>query len=141
MSDTLGIYDDVVCLTLLTIIDDIVDNTLLVVIIFLRKKYVKRVPQSLALRGFGVLIPDPYGQGERQEGEMGCTTAHNAFGYRLGLLGEFFGTWRVHDALTALEYLKSRPEINSKKLCVTGCSGGGTMTSYVAGFASDPLRD
>ena len=99
----------------------------------------QRVPQSLALRGFGVLIPDPYGQGERQEGELGCTIAHNAFGYRLGLLGEFLGTWRVHDALTALEYLKSRPEINSKKLCVTGCSGGGTLTSYVAAFASDPL--
>ena len=42
MSDTLGIYDDVVCLTFFTIVDDVVDNALLIVIIFLRKKYVIR---------------------------------------------------------------------------------------------------
>ena len=102
-------------------------------------KAYQRVPQSLALHGFGVLIPDPYGQGERQEPGMECTSAHNAFGFRLGLLGEFLGAWRLHDALTALEYLKSRPEINAKKLCVTGDSGGGTLTSYTAAFASDPL--
>ena len=99
----------------------------------------QRVPQSLALRGLGVLVVDPYGQGERQEKDLECSTAHNAFGFRLGLLGEFLGTWRLHDALTALEYLKSRPEIDRRFLGVTGCSGGGTLTAFTAAFAPDPL--
>jgi len=99
----------------------------------------QRVPQSLALRGMGVLVVDPYGQGERQEKDLECSTAHNAFGFRLGLLGEFLGTWRLHDALTALEYLKSRPEIDRRFLGVTGCSGGGTLTAFTAAFAPDPL--
>lgn len=97
----------------------------------------QRVPQSLALRGFGVLSVDPYGQGERCEHGGGAAAEHNHFGQRLALLGEFFGTWRLHDALTALEYLKSRPEIDPAKLGVTGCSGGGTLTSYVNAFSPD----
>ncbi|MBQ9336639.1 MAG: acetylxylan esterase [Lentisphaeria bacterium] len=97
----------------------------------------QRVPQSLALRGFGVLAVDPYGQGERREHGGGAAAEHNRFGQRLALLGEFFGTWRLHDALTALEYLKSRPEIDPARLGVTGCSGGGTMTSYVNAFSPD----
>lgn len=99
----------------------------------------QRIPQSLALRGMGVLVVDPYGQGERQEKDLECTAAHNAFGFRLGLLGEYLGAWRLHDALTALEYLKSRPETDPRRLCVTGCSGGGTLTAFTAAFAKDPL--
>ena len=95
----------------------------------------QRVPQSLALRGFGVLAVDPYGQGERREHNGGAAAEHNHFGQRLALLGEFFGTWRLHDALVSLEYLKSRPEIDPARLGVTGCSGGGTMTSYVNAFS------
>ena len=100
-------------------------------------KTYQRVPQSLALRGFGVLAVDPYGQGERREHGGGAAAEHNRFGQRLALLGEFFGTWRLHDALTALEYLKARPEIDSARLGVTGCSGGGTLTSYVNAFSQD----
>lgn len=96
-----------------------------------------RVAQSLALRGFGVLSVDPYGQGERREFGGSPPAEHNRFGNRLTLLGEFFGTWRLHDALCALEYLKSRPEIDSSRMGVTGCSGGGTLTSYVNAFSDD----
>lgn len=100
-------------------------------------KTYQRIPQSLALRGFGVLVVDPYGQGERREFGDGPTTEHNRFGHRLGLLGEFFGTWRLHDAMTSLEYLKSRPEIDASRLGATGCSGGGTLTSYLNAFSRD----
>ncbi len=93
--------------------------------------------QSLALRGFGVLSVDPYGQGERRESGGGPVAEHNFFGLRLALLGEFFGAWRLHDALCALEYLKSRPEIDVSRLGVTGSSGGGTLTSYVNAFSDD----
>ena len=100
-------------------------------------KTYQRMPQSLALRGFGVLAVDPYGQGERQEHGGGAAAEHNRFGQRLAMLGEFFGTWRLHDALTALEYLKTRPEIDPARLGATGCSGGGTLTSYVNAFSDD----
>ena len=100
-------------------------------------KTYQRIPQSLALRGFGVLAVDPYGQGERREFGDGPATEHNRFGHRLGLLGEFFGTWRLHDAMTSLEYLKSRPEIDASRLGATGCSGGGTLTSYLNAFSRD----
>jgi hypothetical protein len=84
-----------------------------------------------------VLAVDPYGQGERREHGGGAAAEHNRFGQRLAMLGEFFGTWRLHDALTALEYLKSRPETDTARLGVTGCSGGGTLTSYVNAFSQD----
>lgn len=100
-------------------------------------KIYQRVPQSLALRGFGVLAVDPYGQGERREFGGGAAAEHNRFGHRLGLVGEFFGTWHLHDAMTALEYLKQRPEIDASKLGATGCSGGGTLTSYLNAFSRD----
>lgn len=100
-------------------------------------KIYQRVPQSLALRGFGVLVVDPYGQGERREFGGGAATEHNRFGHRLGLVGEFFGAWRLHDAMTALEYLKQRPEIDASRLGATGCSGGSTLTSYINAFSRD----
>lgn len=99
----------------------------------------QKVCQSLALRGFGVLCPDPFGQGERCELGGGPGNEHDIFGLHLGLTGDFFGTWRLHDALTSLEYLKSRPEIHGGKIGVTGCSGGGTLTSYVNAFSDIPM--
>ncbi len=101
------------------------------------KEY-QRVGQSFALRGFGVLCPDPFGQGERRE-FGGCPPVeHNIIGTRSGLLGEFFGTWRLFDALSALEYLKDRPDMDGARIGVTGCSGGGTLTSYVNAFSDIP---
>ena len=98
----------------------------------------QEICQSLALRGFGVLCPDPFGQGERMEFGKGSANEHNTFGLRTGLLGNFFGTWRLHDALSALEYLRLRPEIDEHKIGVAGHSGGGTLTSYVNAFSDIP---
>ena len=56
-------------------------------------------------------------------------------GKQLSLCGEFFGAWRVADAMAALDYLAARPEVDQTKLAVTGASGGGTLSSYL--FALD----
>jgi dienelactone hydrolase len=37
----------------------------------------------------------------------------------------------VWDGIRSLDYLAARPEIDAKKLGCTGCSGGGTLTSYL----------
>jgi len=99
--------------------------------------------QGLALRGFLVLVIDPIAQGERQQyfpGDGGrrpdMCHAHNLMGNQMALLGGFFGTWRVWDAIRALDYLLSRPEADHSRVGVTGNSGGGTLSTYLT--ALDP---
>ena len=100
---------------------------------------------TLAELGYVVLAVDPAGQGERYQFvdvpnaafvAGFCTREHLMVGKQLQLCGEFFGTWRAHDALCGLDYLLSRPEVDSSRVGVTGNSGGGTMTTFVQ--ALDP---
>lgn len=95
---------------------------------------------GLARRGAVVFTIDPFGQGERKQYwndplRTGCVWEHNMAGKQLSLCGEFFGAWRVADAMAALDYLAARPEVDQTKLAVTGASGGGTLSSYL--FALD----
>lgn len=101
--------------------------------------------RALAARGFAVLMVDPIAQGERYQFlgvnnaagiDGSCTAEHNMLGKQMWLCGEFFGSWRAHDALCGLDYLLSRPEVDASRVGVTGNSGGGTMTTFVQ--ALDP---
>lgn len=98
------------------------------------------VGQRLAMSGYAVLIVDPIGQGERKQfdgktdGVEGCCAEHNMLGKKLQLLGENFSMWRLWDALRGMDYLLTRPEVDPNHVGVTGCSGGGTLTSYVTAF-------
>lgn len=100
--------------------------------------------QGLARMGYVVLIFDPIGQGERlQYGHVekdhrpGVGVGeHLLAGNQQFLVGEFFGTWRAWDGIRALDYLLSRPEVDPKHVGITGNSGGGTMTTWLA--ALDP---
>lgn len=103
----------------------------------------QRACQGLALRGFVVLSIDPIEQGERRQympgdggRRPGLCHAHNLMGNQLVLLDDFFGMWRAWDAIHALDYLVSRPDVDARRVGVTGNSGGGTLTTYVA--ALDP---
>lgn len=101
------------------------------------KKAYQRVAQYLASCGYGVLAVDPVGQGERRQFSpsdaeiTGCVSEHNMLGKKLHLLGENLSAWRVWDAIRGLDYLLSRPEIDSRHIGVTGCSGGGTLSAFV----------
>lgn len=95
--------------------------------------------QGLARHGYVVFTIDPFSQGERMQfpdGKGGsivgpCTREHNWMGRQQVLLGEFFGSWRSWDAVQALEYMKTRPEVDPAQIGLTGNSGGGTMTTMV----------
>lgn len=96
---------------------------------------------QLARQGYVVLIIDPVSQGERwqygeREGEFhpggGCVAEHCMAGKQMQLIEDFFGTWRAWDGIRATDYLLSRPEIDPKRVGVTGNSGGGTLTSFVS---------
>ena len=98
----------------------------------------QRLLLSLARAGFTTSSIDPIGQGERFQYDLGTENPvrqHNLAGKLLSLDGEFFGSWRVHDAKCALDYLLSRDDIDTSRVGVCGTSGGGTLSSYL--FALD----
>lgn len=101
--------------------------------------YNQRFAIAMAVNGMAALSIDPIGQGERsqilnEKGEpqfSGTTTEHFLVGVGSILVGRNTAGYRAWDAIRAIDYLCSRPEIDSKQIGMTGCSGGGTMTSYV----------
>jgi dienelactone hydrolase len=101
--------------------------------------YNQRFGIMLARHGMAALCYDPIGQGERSQAlepdgkpQWEVTTReHLLMGTGSILTGRNTATYRIWDAMRALDYLESRPEIDSKRLGMTGCSGGGTLTSYV----------
>jgi dienelactone hydrolase len=103
------------------------------------------IAANLAMKGFVALAYDPVGQGERQQAYDrrieasligGATDQHFQAGAQSILAGENFARYRIWDAKRALDYLLSRPEVDSDKIGCTGCSGGGTLTTYIS--ALDP---
>lgn len=96
---------------------------------------------GLAKQGFVVLTYDPLGQGERREfydreledSKVGSTTMeHTMIGVRALLAGESVARYMVWDAMRALDVLEATPGVDRERMGVTGCSGGGTLTVYLA---------
>lgn len=98
--------------------------------------------QGLVRQGYVVLIFDPIGQGERlqyehsHDGEVPVRPGvgeHIHAGNQQFLVDEFFGSWRAWDGIRALDYLLTREEVDPRHIGITGNSGGGTMTTWLAG--------
>lgn len=87
----------------------------------------------LALKGFGVFIVDPEGQGERAQFGGEPTLEHNVFGKALLAAGRCPAAVFIHDIRVAIDYLQSRPEIRAGGIGITGNSGGGQMSYYMFG--------
>lgn len=87
-----------------------------------------------AKHGFFVLVVDAFGAGERgvsknlgeYHGEM---TAATLFPVGLPLSG-----LQVYENMRAVDYLQSRPEVDAKRIGITGASGGGNQTMYAGAF-------
>jgi dienelactone hydrolase len=96
---------------------------------------------NLVRKGFVVLAFDPVGQGERlqyadpQTGESkigGPTQEHSYAGAQSFLNGVSFARYMIWDGIRAIDYLVSRKEVDARRIGVTGRSGGGTQTAYIA---------
>jgi len=96
---------------------------------------------SLATKGFVALTWDPIGQGERlqiydedlRESKVGdSTTEHTVVGTQCLLIGDHLARYTIWDGMRALDYLLSRPEVDPTRVGLTGNSGGGTHTAYIA---------
>jgi dienelactone hydrolase len=100
----------------------------------------QRICILLARNGMAAFCYDPIGQGERVQKldpggkpaiRQGSTTEHTLAGIGAILVGRQAASYRIWDGLRALDFLASRPEIDSSRLGCTGNSGGGTLTAYL----------
>lgn len=89
---------------------------------------------GLVQLGYFVLCVDAWGAGERAVGKA---------------LGEYHGemaaatTWpvglplsglQVYENMRAVDYLQSRPEVDARRIGITGASGGGNQSMYAGAF-------
>jgi len=105
----------------------------------------QRLAANLALKGFVGLAFDPIGQGEREQtydpqlqGPLAgwSVPEHTQAGAQSILIGEAAGRYFIWDAMRALDYLVSRPDVDATRIGATGCSGGGALTTFVAALDS-----
>jgi cephalosporin-C deacetylase-like acetyl esterase len=96
---------------------------------------------SLATKGFVALTWDPIGQGERLQiydeelraSKVGeSTTEHTVVGAQCMMVGDHLARYTIWDGMRALDYLLSRKEVDPRRVGLTGNSGGGTHTAYIA---------
>ncbi|MBA4188347.1 MAG: hypothetical protein C0467_10115 [Planctomycetaceae bacterium] len=102
-------------------------------------EYMQRGALVLVKNGFVALVYDPIGQGERSQlldklgnpAIKGTTSEHTMVGVGAILVGRGTASYRIWDGIRSIDYLVSRPEVDAKKIGCSGCSGGGTLTSYL----------
>lgn len=102
---------------------------------------VQRRCVAQARKGFVALAIDAIGQGERQVPEYAGHgrppgNAHSVLGLQAFLAGTHLFNLMAWDAIRAVDYLVSRPEVDPARIGCTGCSGGGMMTTYILPFES-----
>lgn len=96
---------------------------------------------GLARKGFVVLKYDPIGQGERLQyydpdlrGSKvgGPTQEHSHANGHAYLIGDNVARYRIWDGMRGIDYLLTRRDVDPNRIGCTGCSGGGTLTTYIA---------
>jgi cephalosporin-C deacetylase-like acetyl esterase len=98
---------------------------------------------NLVSKGFIVFAFDPVGQGERleyfdpQTGKSkvgGPTNEHSYPGAQALISGSSQAYYMIWDGIRAVDYLISRKEVDPSRIGITGRSGGGTQSAYIAAY-------
>ncbi|GAA4312402.1 alpha/beta hydrolase family protein [Compostibacter hankyongensis] len=98
---------------------------------------------NLVKKGFIVFAFDPVGQGERLQyydkdsGRSvvgGPTHQHSYPGAQAFITGSSLARYMIWDGIRAVDYLLTRREVDPDRIGITGRSGGGTQSAYIAAF-------
>jgi pimeloyl-ACP methyl ester carboxylesterase len=105
------------------------------------KVHYQNIGQRLALRGYVAILWDPPGQGERSQfwdakagkSRYNLICAEHAIIGNLAYLARTnLARWEIWDGIRAVDYLLTRPDVDPDRINITGTSGGGTQTAYIA---------
>ena len=108
-----------------------------------RSTVYQHVILNLIKKGFMVFAFDPVGQGERLEyfdaatGKStigGPVDEHSYAGAQAFIAGSSQARYMIWDGIRAVDYLLSRKEVDAQRIGITGRSGGGTQSAYIAAF-------
>ncbi len=84
--------------------------------------------------GFFVLVVDAFGAGERGIGKA-LGEYHGAMtGATLLPIGLPLSGLQVYENVRAVDYLRTRPEVDGQQIGITGASGGGNQTMYAGAW-------
>jgi hypothetical protein len=104
------------------------------------KIHYQELCQRLVQRGYLVISWDPIGQGERSQFwdakakksryNLICAE-HAVMGNLAYLAGANLARWEVWDGMRAVDYLLTRPDVDSQRINLTGTSGGGFQAALL----------
>jgi len=99
----------------------------------------QRFCARMARLGFVALTWDPVSQGERMQlwdpetkTPLAGDAEHTALGRQCYLVGLNLMQYRVWDAIRAIDYLETRPEVDGERIAMAGHAGGGVETMLLA---------
>lgn len=98
---------------------------------------------NLVHKGFMVLAFDPVSQGERLQylnedlttsKVGGPTKEHSYAGAQAFITGSSQAKYMIWDGIRTVDYLLTRKDVDPARIGITGRSGGGTQSAYIAAF-------
>lgn len=96
---------------------------------------------NFARAGFVVLALDIVGEGERIQhfdpeigaSKVGRPTGEHSMAFEQSLpTGSHVSRYFIQDAVRGVDYLMARSDVDDQRIGAFGCSGGGTITAYLA---------
>jgi Abhydrolase family len=100
----------------------------------------QEIAGRLAKRGYVVLCWDPVGQGERSQFWDAARSSsrynlvcgeHAILGNLATLAGASLLRWEIWDGMRAVDYLRTRPDVDGGHIAITGTSGGGLQSTWI----------